>query len=348
MRIINVGLLGYGLSGRFLQTPFFKAHSGFRVARVMTSRGDQLKESFPDLTPTTTVEEVFSDQDIDLVAIATPNATHYELARAALKAGKHVLVDKPACATAAELRELRDLAKASKLQLFVFQNRRWDSDFLTVSQLLKSGELGQLVAYEARYDRWKPEPNAKAWKETPGPGAGMLYDLGSHLIDQAIACFGVPKQVSGRTWIQRSFSIIPDAFDLQMEYEGFTADLSCSLLVREPTPRYRLHGTQGAYVKYGIDVQEDQLRAGLSPLAAGFGQEPAEQDGILHTERRGEVFRGTVPTTPGRWLGLFENMYDAIKGKDNPAVTLEEVIAQLEVIETVGLASSDGGLVLSN
>ncbi|WP_020570066.1 Gfo/Idh/MocA family protein [Neolewinella persica] len=348
MSTINVALLGYGLSGRYLQAPFFKAHSGFRVTRVMTSRTKELHEVFSNLTPTATAEEVFSDKTIDLVAIATPNATHYELARAALKAGKHVLVDKPACATAAELRELRDLAEASRLQLFVFQNRRWDSDFLTVRQVLKSGELGQLVAFEARYDRWKPEPNAKAWKETPGPGAGMLYDLGSHLIDQAIACFGIPDQVSGRTWIQRSFSTIPDAFDLQMRYDGFTADLSCSLLVREPTPRYRLHGTLGAYVKYGIDVQEDQLKAGMSPLATDFGREPAAQDGILHTERANEVFRSTIPTIAGRWLGLFENMYDSITGKAKPAVTLEEVIAQLEIIETVGVTSPDSGFTITD
>jgi predicted dehydrogenase len=333
MRIINVGLLGFGLSGRYLQAPFFTAHPGFRIARVMTSRASELKETFPELSPTATAEEVFSDPDIELVAIATPNATHYELARAALKAGKHVLVDKPACATAAELRELRGLAEASKLHLFVFQNRRWDSDFLTVRRLLKGGDLGKLVAYEARYDRWKPEPNAKAWKETPSPGVGMLYDLGAHLIDQAIACFGIPDHVSGRTWIQRSFSAIPDAFDLQLAYDGFSADLSCSLLVREPTPRYRLHGTQGAYVKYGIDVQEDQLKAGLLPGNVLFGQEPAEQDGLLHTE----TGRNSYPTLTGRWLGLFENVYDVITGRAAPAVPLEEVIAQLEIIESISV-----------
>lgn len=310
----------------------------------MTSRAKALNEAFSDLSPTATAEEVFSDQAVDLVAIATPNATHYELARAALNSGKHVLVDKPACATAAELRELRELAKANNRHLFVFQNRRWDSDFLTVRQLLRNGDLGQLVAYEARYDRWKPEPNAKAWKETPSPGAGMLYDLGSHLIDQAIACFGNPQHVSGRTWIQRSFSSIPDAFDLQLEYAGFTADLSCSLLVREPTPRYRLHGTLGAYVKYGIDVQEDQLRAGMSPLAAIFGQEPAEQQGILHTARGTEVHRGPIPTVSGRWLAVFENIHNAINGKAQPAVPLEEVITQLEIIETVGMVWSNGGI----
>lgn len=332
MQQLQVGLLGYGLSGRYLQAPFFNAHPGFRVARVMTSRAAELQERFPEMSPSASVEEVLGDSSINLVAIATPNATHYDLARAALEANKHVLVDKPACPTAAQLKELRDLAAARNRHLFVFQNRRWDSDFLTVQQILQGGELGRLVAYEARYDRWKPSPNAKAWKETPGPGSGMLYDLGAHLIDQAIACFGIPAHVSGATWAQRPFSSIPDAFDLHLEYaDGLRADLSCSLLVREPTPRYRLHGEQGSYVKFGIDVQEDQLKAGLLPGDPNFGTEPEEQTGILHTESG----RVGYPTLAGRWLGLFENMYAVITTGATPAVPLEEVIAQLEMIESV-------------
>lgn len=331
MQKIKTALLGYGLSGRHLQAPFYATHPGFELVRVVTSRAVELREDFPGLHPTTSVEEVFADETVHLVSIATPNATHYAFARAALEAGKHVLVDKPACATPAELRELRDLAARKKLHLFVFQNRRWDSDFLTVQQVLGSGELGQLVGFEARYDRWKPTPNAKAWKETPGPGAGMIYDLGAHLIDQAIACFGIPRHVSGRTWTQRPFSSIPDAFDLHLEYDGFGADLSCSLLVREPTPRYRLHGDKGSFVKFGIDVQEDQLKAGLRPGDTSFGMEPETQNGILHTG----AGRATYPTLPGRWMGLFENMHGAISGETNPAVSLEAVIAQLEIIEGV-------------
>lgn len=336
MPIFNVALLGYGLSGRYLQAPFYAAHPGFRVVRIMTSRKAVLHENFPDMEPTATVEEALADPTIDLVSIATPNATHYSLARAALEAGKHVLVDKPACATAAELRELMALAARKSRHLFVFQNRRWDSDFLTVRHILQNGDLDRLVAYEARYDRWKPAPNAKAWKETPSPGAGMLYDLGSHLIDQAIACFGVPDHVSGRTWIQRSFSTIPDAFDLHFEYDGFVADLSCSLLVCEPTPRYRLHGDKGAFVKYGIDVQEDQLRAGMLPGDPSFGKEPVDQNGRMTTERAdGSLFRSEYPTFPGTWLNLFDNVFNVISKGATPAVPLEDVIAQLEIIEDI-------------
>ncbi|TXF86662.1 oxidoreductase [Neolewinella aurantiaca] len=328
---IKTAVIGYGLSGRYLQAPFYQSHSGFEVVRIVTSRADEVTADFPGLTPTASAEEVFADPEVDLVSIATPNATHYAIARAALEAGKHVLVDKPACATAAELRELRDLAERKGLHLFVFQNRRWDSDFLTVKQVLASGDLGRLVGFEARYDRWKPQANAKAWKETPGPGAGMIYDLGAHLIDQAIACFGVPNHVSGRTWIQRPFSSIPDAFDLHLEYDGFGADLSCSLLVREPTPRYRLHGDKGSFVKYGIDVQEDQLKAGLRPADSGFGQEPEAQAGILHTD----AGRATYPTLTGRWMNLFDNMYEVIAGRASSAIPLRDIIAQLELIETV-------------
>ena len=333
---IRVGLIGFGLSGRYLQSPFYRAHSGFRMLRVVTSRAEELQAEFPGMAPTGSFAEVLNDDAIDLVSLATPNATHYPYAKAALEAGKHVLVDKPACATAAELRELRDLAAKKNLHLFVFQNRRWDSDFLTVRQVIEGGTLGQLVNYEARYDRWKPAPNIKPWKETPGAAAGMLYDLGAHLIDQAIALFGRPHDVTGATWTQRDHSAIPDAFDLHFTYaEPLRISLSCSLLVREPTPRYTLHGRNGSFVKYGIDVQEDQLKAGIQPGHAHFGEEPAEQHGLLHTETNGLTVRGPVQTATGHWMGLFDNMSAVIRGGATPAIPLDEVILQLEIIGAV-------------
>ncbi|NJB86788.1 putative dehydrogenase [Lewinella marina] len=333
---INVGLIGFGLSGRYLQSPFFRAHPGFTVGRIVTSRAAEVAEEFPGMEPTDDLETVLADPDIDLVSIATPNATHYDLARAALEANKHVLVDKPACATAAQLRELRDLAKARDRHLFVFQNRRWDSDFLTVKQVLKGGSLGELVAYEARFDRWKPEPNAKPWKEKPGPASGMLYDLGAHILDQAIALFGRPKDVIGDQWMQRTGSDIPDAFDLQLVYGGpLRVRLSCSLLVREPTPRYRLHGRQGSFVKFGIDIQEDQLKAGIQPDHDHFGQEPAEQHGLLHTTTGGVTVRGPVQSLPGRWYDLFDNVYQVITQGAQPGVPLDDIVAQLEILESV-------------
>ena len=333
---LNVALLGFGLSGRYLQAPFYRAHAGFRVSHVVSSRAGEIAKDFPGLEPTGSVEEALTDPAVDLVSIATPNPTHYAYARAALEAGKHVLVDKPACATAAQLRELRDLAARKQRHLFVFQNRRWDSDFLTVRQLLSTNPLGTLVSYEARYDRYKPAPNPKQWKETPGPTAGMLYDLGSHLIDQAICLFGRPRDISGSSWTEREDSDIADAFRLQLVYDApLRVHLSCSLLVREPTPRYRLHGRRGSFVKYGIDVQEDQLRAGIEPDAPGFGEEPEDQTGVLHTELNGLVTRGRVTTLFGHWLGLFHNMHDVITQGATPAIPLDDVALQLEIMESI-------------
>lgn len=334
--MINVGLIGFGLSGRYLQAPFLQAHPAFTLKSVVTSRSDELASSFSGVGRLADVESLLADPALDLISVCSPNVTHYEYAKAALEAGKHVLVEKPACATAGQLRELRELAQRQQRHLFVYQNRRWDSDFLTVRSLLRSDLLGPLHNYEARYDRWKPAPNAKAWKETPGPAAGMIYDLGAHLIDQAVALFGRPDRVTGKSWTQRPFSTIEDAFDLQLTYnDGPHVSLSSSLMVREPTPRYVLHGARGSFVKYGIDQQEDQLKAGLTPNDPGFGAEPAAQDGTLNSEYRDIDFRGSVRTQAGRWLGLYDNIHQCIREGAEPAVGLEEVITQLEIIEAV-------------
>jgi scyllo-inositol 2-dehydrogenase (NADP+) len=335
MSSLQVALLGYGLSGRYLQAPFFASHPGFTLSRVVTSRADQLSRDFAGMEPTREVETALSDPAIDLVSIATPNNTHYSLALAALEAGKHVLVDKPACATAAEFRELCELARGRGLRLFVFQNRRWDSDFLTIQEVLSSQRLGRLVQYEARFDRWRPEPNAKAWKETPGPGVGMLYDLGSHVLDQSIALFGRPREVSGRTWTERPGSNIPDAFHLWLDYGEHRVTLSCSVLVREPTPRYRLHGTEGSFVKFGIDQQEDHLKAGLRPGDDGFGKEPTVQNGML-TSAAG---REPVPTLTGNWWGLFDNIHAVLTKGAEPAVPLDDVLLQLEIMESAAVVN---------
>ena len=333
---VNVALLGFGLSGRYLQSPFYAAHPGFSIHHVVTSRAEELAEAYPALRPTADVATAIEDPVVDLVSIATPNATHYEFARAALEAGKHVLVDKPAASTSAQVRELKNLAARQNRHLFVFQNRRWDSDFLTVREILNSNSVGRLVGYEARYDRWKPAPNAKRWKETPGPGAGMLYDLGAHLIDQAIVLFGPPKHVDGHSWTERADSSVPDAFHLWLDYGSHRATLSCSVLVREPTPRYRLLGEGGSFTKFGIDQQEDHLKAGLRPGDSEFGIEARNYRGLLHTDDG----RVAVPTLPGNWMALFDNVHQAIEGKQLPAVSLDEVVLQLEIIEACSYAGA--------
>ena len=207
MKKINVALAGFGLSGRYLQAPFFEKNAGFELKTVVTSQ-ENLYAVFPEVTRAGSLAEVLSDAGIDLVSISTPNHTHFEYARQCLLANKHVLVEKPFTATVAEAEELMLLAKSQGRHLFVFQNRRFDSDFLTVKQILDSGRLGELVWYEARFDRFKPLLNPKKWKEVPDPSNGILYDLGAHLVDQCIALFGNPETVAGEAFTQRMHSDI--------------------------------------------------------------------------------------------------------------------------------------------
>lgn len=331
MKKINVALIGFGLSGRYLQAPYFEKCTDFHLKTVVTSQ-QNLHVVYPHTGRADTIAEVLADASIDLVSICSPNETHFDYARQCLLAGKHVLVEKPFAATAAEAEALIALAQKQGRHLFAFQNRRFDSDFLTVRQLLADGALGDLLRFEAHFNRFKPLLNPKKWKEIPAASNGILYDLGSHLIDQCIALFGAPQSVQGETYTQRAGSDIDDAFDLRLDYGAMKACLRASLMVREPAPRYVLHGTKASFVKYGIDQQEDQLKAGLLPGMPGFGEEPAALYGILYTESGDVPRQETIKSQPGNWQALFDNMADVLLRGAPPAIRMEEVVQQLQVI----------------
>jgi scyllo-inositol 2-dehydrogenase (NADP+) len=334
LKMIEVALVGFGLSGRYLQAPFFTASPNFRLSTIVSARQNP-QEFYPDARKATQLDEVLNDPTIELVSIASPNATHFEYAQKCLLAGKHVLVEKPFTSTAAEAEMLIGLAQKQGKHLFVFQNRRWDSDFLTLRKVAESGMIGELLSYEANFNRYKPVLNPKKWKETPGPGSGILYDLGAHILDQAIALFGAPRSVWGQTFTQREHSEIDDAFDVRLDYGKLKVTLRSSLLAREDTPRYVLHGTRGSFIKYGIDVQEDHLKAGLTPGSPGFGIEPEAQWGTLNTEWNGLHIRGRVETLPGNWMPLFQNLYEAIRQGAAPAIDLQDIVAQLRIFEAI-------------
>jgi predicted dehydrogenase len=332
--MINVALVGFGLSGRFLQAPFIIANPNFHLKTIVTSN-PLAQQLFPTAKVVSSLDEVLSDETIDLVSIASPNATHYEYAKQTLLANKHVLVEKPLASGSAEIMALIDLAKVQKKVLSVFQNRRFDSDFLTVKKVIEGGLLGDIVSLEIRYDRFKPMLNPKKWKETVSPGSGIIYDLGPHIIDQAIVLFGTPQRVWGQTYCQRAGSQIDDAFDIYLNYGSFNVKLSSSLLVREESPRYAIHGTKGSFVKYGIDMQEDHLKAGLLPGMDGFGHEPQANRGRINSSINGCHIQGTVETEVGNWGLLFQNLYEAIAEGKELYIKPEEVLVQLEIIETV-------------
>lgn len=332
--MLNVAIIGFGLSGRFLQAPFFEANENYFLKTIL-SNNQNPKEFFPWVSVVTTIEEILADQTIDLVSICSPNNTHYQYAKLALDAGKNVLVEKPFTAFSSEATELIALAKSKNKIISVFQNRRFDSDFLTVRKLIKSGEIGEILNFEIHYNRYKPELNPKKWKETEDNGSGIIYDLGAHIIDQAIVLFGVPQNIWGQSFTQRKNSAIQDAFDIKLDYGRLKVSLRSSLMVREPSPRYIIHGTNGSFIKYGIDVQEDQLKAGIHPNDTGFGIEPAKQQGKKYYNNEKEISVENVLTEKGNWALLFQNLYEAIVMDTPLLIKPEEVVEQIKIIEGI-------------
>ncbi|SOE19523.1 Predicted dehydrogenase [Spirosomataceae bacterium TFI 002] len=332
--MIKVGLVGFGLSGRWLQAPFFSVHPAFHLKSIVTSQ-EIPKEVFPLTGKASSFEELLADPELDLISICTPNFTHFEYAKRVLEAGKHVLVEKPMTATYEEAQILVELAKSKNKVLTVYQNRRFDSDFMTLQRVIQSGMLGEIHTYEARYDRYKPDLHTKQWKEATTPGSGILYDLGAHIIDQAIYLFGTPDEVDGEVFIQREGSQIDDAFDIRMVFGKVRVMLKSSLLMKEQAPRYAVHGLSGSLIKNGIDVQEDHLKAGYLPGMEGFGIEPENQNAQIFTNIAGLELKGTIDTMQGNWMYLFQNLADAIEGKAEIIIKPEQVAEQIRIIEKV-------------
>ncbi|NBA87683.1 Gfo/Idh/MocA family oxidoreductase [Emticicia sp. CRIBPO] len=332
--MINVGLVGFGLSGRFLQAPFFMSNRNFVLKSLVTSQ-EIPKYIFPDTKKAESLDELINDPEIHLISIASPNPTHYEYAKKCLLAGKHILLEKPMTSTAAEARDLIEIAKSKGLVMCVFQNRRFDGDFMTVKKVIESGVLGEILSYEAHFDRFKPILNPKKWKETVAPGSGVLYDLGSHLIDQAIYLFGKPEGAEGEVFIERAGSEIDDAFDLRLNYKNLRVTLKSSLMIKEQVPKYVVNGTKGSFIKYGLDVQEDQLKAGMTPDQEGFGKEESQFDGHLRTEIGGLEYYGRVETIAGEWNQLYDNLAFVIYGKNELIIQPEQILTQIEVIEQI-------------
>jgi scyllo-inositol 2-dehydrogenase (NADP+) len=332
--MLNVAIIGFGLSGRYLQAPFFETNPNFNLTTIVSVHQNP-KEFYPNVTVAKSIDEVLADATIDLVSICSPNETHFDYTKRALLAGKHVLVEKPFTATSKEAEELILLAKTQNKILTVFQNRRWDSDFLTVKKVIKEKRLGEILNFEIHFNRFKPDLNVKKWKEIHSATSGVLYDLGAHIIDQAIVLFGTPKNVWGQTFTQRKYSDIHDAFNIQMDYGKLKLTLRSSLMVRENSPRYIIHGTNGSFVKRGVDVQENDLKGGKLPNNIGFGIEPIEQSGTLYTEKNRMPIVEKIESEKGNWAILFQSVYDAIVYGETLLVKPKEIVEQIKIIEKI-------------
>jgi scyllo-inositol 2-dehydrogenase (NADP+) len=326
--MVRVGLIGFGLAGQAFHAPVIRAVPGMQLACILERNGTKSHEKYPDVRVARSVAEFLEDAGIQLCVIATPNDSHFPLARACLQAGRHVVVDKPFAPTLAESHELVRLAAERHLLITVYQDRRWDGDFQTVKKIVSSGVLGRTVEYECRFDRFRLEPKANAWRERASqPAAGVLFDLGPHVIDQALILFGQPKAVTASAFCQRETSQVDDAFDVCFEYPGLRAMLRARIVAFAPGPHFLIHGTNGTFLKYGMDPQEARLRAedcSKQPdWGSDWGEEPEELWGTLSLVGKPSE---KLKTERGDYREFYANVRDAIGKKSVLAVTPEQAL----------------------
>ncbi len=330
---ICTALCSFGMSGKVFHAPFIEVNPGFELYAVWERSSKNASKKYQHIKSFDTYEEMLADTSIELVIVNTPNSTHFNYTKMALEAGKHVIVEKPFVITSQDGKILIDLAKEKNKRLFVYHNRRWDSDFKTVKNVIDQELLGDIVEAEIHFDRYKEELSPKTHKEIPGPGTGTLYDLGSHLIDQALQLFGWPKAVFADIDIIRNISKVDDYFELLLFYPGKRVRLKASYVVREALPSFVLHGIKGSFIKSRADVQENDLQAEKIPATEGWGIEPETESGLLHTEVNGEIIRQTLPTEQGNYMHYFSNVYDAIRNDARAPVTAEDGLKVILIIE---------------
>lgn len=336
-KIIKVGLIGFGVGGQIFHAPVLTTVKGLQLVKIRAAKPEQVsvaKAKYPQAEIVSTSEEIFNDESIDLVVITTPNTAHHPLAMQALQAGKNVVVDKPFTINTKDADELIEAAAKRSLILSVYHSRRFDSDFYTIQKIIQHNLLGGLVEMESRYDRFRNYLKPNAWREKDAPGSGILYDLGSHLIDQAQALFGLPHTVSADLNIQRNGGKSIDNFEVILHYPGIKVSLKAGMLVREPLPRFILLGNNGSFVKYGLDVQEEALKAGFTSLTKNnWGIEPEDIWGTLNTEINGQHFVGKIESEKGDYAAFYQNIYDTIIGKEKLIVTPLEARNNIRIIE---------------
>jgi predicted dehydrogenase len=325
---VRVALIGYGFSGRTFHGPLIRSVPGLRLDLIVSSDPDRVRKQIPEATVEQSLDRALARDDIDLVVIATPNQTHASLATAALEAGKHVTVDKPFTTTVAEARSLAELALARGRILSVFQNRRWDSDFLGAKAILETGRLGDVVHFESHIDRYRPAVQPR-WREQPGPGAGLWRDLGPHLVDQALQLFGLPAAVHGHLARQRSGAEVDDWAHVILDYGRLQVLLHASFVAADAAFRFVMHGTKGTWTKRRADVQEAQVRSGTAPGTPGWGEDP---DAAIFFD--GETAQTTLWNVPaGDHRRYYIALRDAILGLGPNPVTPVQAIAVMAVLE---------------
>lgn len=330
---INVGIVGFGVSGRIFHAPFFLTSPKYNWTTVVERNSNEAVAFYSKIKTVRTAEELFNDPSIHLAIITTPTETHFSLAKQAMLAGKHVVAEKPFTVTTEEAKELIEISRQQHVVLSIYQNRRYTSDFLAIKEILDKQLLGEPVIFESYFDRYRPEKKANSWREADHPGSGILYDLGSHLIDQSLHLFGLPISVTATILKQRSDVKADDYFDVRLNYGKLQVRLRSSMLVREMGPRYMVHGTKGSFIKSGMDPQEDQLKNGMMPGDAGFGVEPEESWGLLHTKMDEQIILKKYPSHQGNFGIYYDELYETIVRHAPLQVTPQQALHTIRIIE---------------
>lgn len=342
--MIRVGLIGFGLAGQAFHAPVIRGVPGMELACVLERHTSNSVKRYPEVRVARSLNEMLSDKSIQLCVVATPNDSHFSYTKACLEAGRHVVVDKPLTPTMAGAEELVRLAAAHGCLLTVYQDRRWDGAFLTVKKLVASGTLGRIAEYEARFDRYRLDAKPGAWREKADfPAAGVLWDLGPHLLDGALVLFGEPATISATTLRQRDTSTIDDAFDVTFEYPQTIATLRARIIAYAPSHHLLIHGTAGSFVKYGMDPQEEILRSDNYPdghdWGKNWGLEPESRWGTLSAVG-GEVKK--VPTERGDYRGFYANVRDAIEKGAPLDVSPEQALRTMRALLLAHKSSHEG------
>ncbi|CAD7377216.1 oxidoreductase [Xanthomonas arboricola] len=336
----NLAVVGYGYVGRTFHAPLIAGTPGLALHSVVSSKPQQVQADFPDVTVLADLETALADPALDAVVLATPNQTHAPYALQALAAGKHVLVDKPFALDAAQAREVVAAAAAAGRIVSVFQNRRWDADFLTVRRLIDEGQLGEVVEFHSHFDRFRPQVRDR-WRESDIPGAGLWYDLGPHLLDQALQLFGTPQAIGADLQRQRNQARSDDYFHVTLRYPRLRVILHAGSLVADSGLRFAVHGTRGSYLKHGLDTQEDQLRAGRRPGTAGWGVDPLPGT-LTRVDDEGRVHTHQPDTTPGDYRQCYAAFRDALAGAGPAPVSGADAVQVMELLELAQRSAASG------
>jgi len=345
MNIIKTGICSYGMSGKLFHAPFIQNHPGYELTAIVERHNNDSRERYPLSKLYRSVDELIADDSLQLIIVNTPTHLHFENAKTALLANKNIVVEKPFTVSVKEAEELASLAEERNLILSIYQNRRYDGDYHAVKKIITENLLGELREVEIRYDRYRPVPSGKPHKEGDLPGAGIIYDLSPHLIDQALQLFGWPQALFADIWKMRDGVKANDYFEMLLYYPKLRVRLKATCIARETVPAYMRHGMRGSFLQQRSDLQEQQLNAGVIPSLESWCPPPTQPDGILHTEINGEVIYSHLTSMPGNYMGYYDDLHKTLTGQAPNPVPAEDGIKTIKIIEAALQSVTEGRVI---